>query len=115
MEMSDSELLAMAAKAAGYSVFQDPQSPGAQFERLLYLDIRGVKPWNPLADDGDALRLAVKLGLDVDISFEVTFIRHDAVNNIAIDHESDAYAATRRAIVMVAAEIGKNMVDTQKP
>ena len=23
------------------------------------------EPWNPLGDDGDALRLAVKLGLDI--------------------------------------------------
>lgn len=38
-------------------------------------------PWNPLTDDGDALRLAVKLGLTVDIDLDESWT--------AIDYTAD--------------------------
>ena len=67
--------------------------------------------WNPLTDDGDALRLAVKLWLEVDICQTGIAIR--TPNGIKVllseDDESDVTAATRRAIVRAAAEIGKAM------
>lgn len=49
--MTDRELLELAAKAAG--IKHNPSlSAACRGERIW---------WNPLADDGDALRLAVKL------------------------------------------------------
>lgn len=50
--MNDRELLEAAAKAAGIIVTDDM--------RALWLQA-GSSAWNPLTDDGDALRLAVKL------------------------------------------------------
>ena len=93
--MTDRELLELAAKAAGLSFWQE-------------------NSWNPL-DDGDALRLAVKLNIDV--FFHASRVEgHVAGGRIppvrAIEREDygdDPYAATRRAIVRAAAEIGRNM------
>lgn len=55
--MNDRELLELAAKAAGISP--------ATFDRRdvgWYQPDKGTTgPWDPLTDDGDALRLAVKL------------------------------------------------------
>lgn len=61
--------------------------------------------WDPLNDDGDALRLAVALGLVVDCS------RPSAGEPFKLFHfgqdgADDLNAATRRAIVRAAAEIG---------
>jgi len=71
--------------------------------------------WNPLDDDGDALRLAVKLNIDV--FFHASRVEgHVAGGRIppvrAIEREDygdDPLTATRRAIVRAAAEIGRNM------
>ena len=96
--MTDKELLELAAKAAGFSVWTD-------IDGNLYSGTSGTEVnWNPLTDDGDALRLAVKLGLWVhcgkcDVSIEGT--------RIEIPCGNDPYAATRRAIVRAAAQIGE--------
>ena len=103
---NDRELLELAAKAAGIK--------GAFFD---YRDKFGLvlengKTWNPLTDDGDALRLAVKLEIDVDhILGEVATICTNLKNMDFVyeDYRDDPYAATRRAIVRAAAEIGKDM------
>lgn len=79
--------------------------------------------WNPLADDGDALRLAVKLNLIIECmkgqSVARTFgskyggscdfpkAQPDGCKRV---HEPDQYAATRRAIVIAAASIGSAML-----
>lgn len=54
--------------------------------------------WNPLVDDGDALRLAAKLYL-----WEPIRLAHREVSA-----DVEIYAATRRAIVRAAAAIGKD-------
>jgi hypothetical protein len=69
--------------------------------------LRGLKVWNPLEDDGDALRLAVKLGMDIRIYG--TDVRVACCGVIAMEGPPDLYAATRRAITRAAAEIGRNM------
>ena len=90
--MTDRELLELAAKAAGCT--------------LGYEIIEDV--WNPLTDDGDALRLAVKLGVDVFGSSHYRMCEWD--EGVATEpSNNDPYAATRRAIVRAAAEIGKGM------
>ena len=89
--MTDRELLELAAKAIGKRLVPHEQAP--------MLDEEGAPHWNPLADDGDALRLAVKLGIDITRA-QVVFW----------DKEStDPNAATRRAIVRAAAEIAQEV------
>lgn len=99
---ADNELLELAAKAAGAEVNgfcgSDPHYA------MPIEDDEGTTfpPWNPLTDDGDALRLAVTLDIDV------TKVRH--AQNYKNDLlRMDKHAATRRAIVRAAAEIGKAM------
>ena len=102
--MGDRELLELAAKAAGIE-FNDKRvcypSPD------LYIGPKNGRGWwNPLTDDGDALRLAVKLRLDVCISV-CRVGGEDGWYNAEAD-EIGIEAATRRAIVKAAAEIGRN-------
>lgn len=110
--MNDKELLELAAKAANIDGLIKGTADGAVW---LFRDDNG-SPWNPLTDDGDALRLAVALGIKV---------RWHAVLNQALawpcaghtlevqengeDHAGDPFAATRRAITRAAAEIGRRM------
>ena len=113
--MTDRELLQFAAKAAGVR----GKYNGIACE--FYLEEWELDPanqgrswWNPLVDDGDAMRLAVKLGMCVDCvdgSMMVEFFVKDKIKHIGIEiYTDDPYAATRRAIVRAAAEIGKAML-----
>jgi hypothetical protein len=98
--VSDRELLELAAKAGGSGF------GGGYFWRS-----DGI-PWNPLTDDGDALRLAVKLGLTVAQLMsgrEVLVNDYDETVLIGEFHEADPDAATRRAITRAAAEIGAGL------
>ena len=113
--MTNRELLELAAKAAGYETIEYNDLRGSM------LDIRygrfeavwnGEDYWNPLTDDGDALRLAVKLRLDVMCRELGTHVDNELSYNSEISHD-DPYATTRRAIVRAAAEIGKNMEVTK--
>jgi hypothetical protein len=96
--MTDRELLELAAKAAGYEL--EPTTEGYP----LYISMFGL--WNPLEDDGDALRLAVKLNMHVGIQSVSIWRDGQEIINI-FDEDADPYAATRKAIVRAAAEIGK--------
>ena len=113
--MTDRELLELAAKAAGMKFKGSPTNPDGyqtQQDDPPY-GPRPWMPWNPLEDDGDALRLAVKLRMMVDdirVGHKENHIV--AVTKGACAYEwrdPDPYAATRRAIVRAAAEIGKAM------
>lgn len=105
--MDDRELLGLAAEAIGGEF-----DHGAE---CITMDGIEFKQWNPLEDDGDALRLAVKLGLLIDLmSIDGSAVTKPCVS--VEDSEglwevelcdSDPYAATRRAIASAAAEIGK--------
>jgi hypothetical protein len=66
--------------------------------------------WNPLKDDGDALRLAVQLGLLVNIDSGEVVEVCVAYPQIDVSERfgADKYAATRRAITRAAAEIGRD-------
>lgn len=90
IQESDRELL-----EAAYAAYR----PGENYIRLI--NDAGSDYWNPLTNDGDAFRLMVKC-----LPFyTVCYSREDyeACNQ-------DGLAATRRAIVRAAAEIGRNMV-----
>ena len=105
---TDKELLTLAAKAAEIVVEFDELS-GLYWLENQYSGIW----WNPLHHDGDALRLAVKLGLVIDYSDTkpatwVYLDNYDGVDAVE-QHGTDPYAATRRAIVRAAAAIGRAM------
>jgi hypothetical protein len=108
--MTDRELLELAARAACKDI--DPD----RFDEDFGFAIKDMaKHWNPLLDDGDALRLAVKLGLQIEINTRLlgdTLVISEFYDNVEC-HKSDPYAATRRAIVRAAAEIGKSMEVTK--
>lgn len=106
--MDDKELLELGAKAALIRVRWHPTNTMV----LVAENGEWTKEWNPLTDDGDALRLAVKLNLMVDIMSETrrTDVFGAGVKEYIYQlHGSDGGAATRRAIVMTAAEIGKTL------
>jgi hypothetical protein len=112
--MNDRELLDLAAKAAG---IQPVYCYESRRNCLLVGDKKSYVIWKPLTDDGDALRLAVKLNLDLWNCDNYKYIASGVVPNDnlfdALLHNEkkgkDAYAATRRAIVRAAAEIGRSM------
>ena len=110
--MSDRELLEMAAKAVGMTgcgLFWDEKSKCLWDGEGLFFD--------PLTDDGDALRLAVKLRLIVDTDYNIGAAAGSAFLDMDCCYEADnpkqfgadRNAATRRAIVRAAAEIGRGM------
>jgi len=111
--MTDRELLEAVAKAAEIEIVGVASRhivQGVGEDDLLVVNDRGGNSvWNPLTDDGDALRLAVKLG----ICFGPNFDGDKAVcfgpngNNIVEPMQPDPYAATRRAIVLAAAKMGE--------
>lgn len=104
--MNDRELLELAAKAAGY------ESQGMEDGRMYLFGIQDG--WNPLTDDGDALRLTVKLRLNLifeewdgaEYACAIPHRSHQGQDEVIDDDEN---AATRRAIVRAAAELGKAM------
>jgi hypothetical protein len=113
--MTDRELLELAAKAAGHELLWTcggiPVNTPTLFEGL-----GSDQVWNPLLDDGDALRLAVKLGIDIVVSVARPARsaacppdQIGAEHYLEEDHNDDPYAATRRAVVRAAAEVGKVM------
>lgn len=114
--MTDKELLELAAKAAGVNGGYSEPLRGIQRD---YMDARhGLCHtfWNPLTDDGDALRLAVKLNIAVQHHTEGYVVAWEGRKaGVLEDYEGDPYAATRRAIVRAAAEIGKSKEDKGRP
>jgi len=112
--MTDRELLELAAKAAGL------QEWGWMADTLTHVVNNQFVSWEPLTDDGDALRLAVKLQLTVanehvsagvayctDVDDNVFQVVRSGGNQSEVIAED--YAATRRAIVRAAAAIGETL------
>jgi predicted NUDIX family NTP pyrophosphohydrolase len=108
--ITDIELLELAAKAAGIDVKWVRNSGCFYYDR----NETGHEIFDPLTDDGDALRLAVKLRLRFKFSDEWavceegTYKKYGSIRAEELNIQ-DPYAATRRAIVRAAAEIGKGM------
>ncbi|MFT2180819.1 hypothetical protein [Pseudomonas aeruginosa] len=104
--MNDRTLLELAARAAGIDpVLAEPINFSTGVEYY----------WNPLTDDGDALRLAVKLRFEVQCYPGMASVIYDDgspdgdyLQQNPEKGQSDEQA-TRRAIVRAAAEIGKSM------
>lgn len=104
--MQDRELLELAAKAAGYA--------------LVWSSVEGIPPrkaddmetWNPLADDGDALRLACQLQFDLVLGHRgatVSLPGKKLIEELCHQDSGENLACTRRCIVRAAAEIGRAM------
>ena len=100
--MTDREMLELAAKASDKYQGEWSDKVGALRIREGHRWIE----WNPLTDDGDALRLAVKLKLTVKCG-DVWVGEYGP--RFVEDIADDPHAATRRAIVRAAAFIGEEM------
>lgn len=119
--MTDTELLEFVAKAEGRILtYRTPFIEGRESETLIV-------GWNPLMDDGDAFKLSVKLGLVVSAGHQTYTTDTDTwhawamteddmfYNSVEYSKSSgDAYAATRRAIVLAAVDMGKAFALTSR-
>jgi hypothetical protein len=106
--MTDRELLEAAAKAADIDLVPYVWNKGTGFDNEGFTVAgKGGLEWNPLEDDGDALRLAVKLGISFGLytGLAKTWASCGHHKSKLEYHGSDACAATRRAIVRAAAAI----------
>lgn len=120
---SDRELLGLATRAAGwklcgYSWIGENEDD----EECEILEAAFVKhhqeqelasKWNPLTDDGDALRLAARLNFRIDIQGGTVRIvdgldNEHCLSGVATNQE-DQMKVVRRAIVRAAAAIGEAM------
>ena len=126
--MNDRELLELAAKAADVELIPMQINNVAEQgdDRFIgYMTTTDGWPrgwFSPLTDDGDALRLAVKLKIDLrnfhsdEVAAQFKLPDQPGWSEHSEDRSTDPYAATRRAIVRAAAqltsasnEIGKEM------
>ncbi len=117
--MDDRTLLELAAKAAGIELVAPVERFIVQFEErhkggfIVRNSQGGDSAWNPLRDDGDALRLAVKLRIQITPGTynKDQFSAFRAAGGEAHEFWStlqDENAATRRAITRAAAAIGES-------
>jgi hypothetical protein len=102
-DMTDRELLEMAAKAACIA----PSDGGP----VVVYESSGVwladdKWWNPLTDDGDRYRLAKTL--DVRIHFGPAYVTYTAGGICGVVRWPEDEPDDAHAIVRAAAEIGKS-------
>ena len=127
-EMTEREMLVFAAKAYGLGsdsggfIWTESEYPRGSNTNGALWNYKGwhdtAELWNPLTDDGDALRLAVKLG----IGFRhraggdgstypglVTVFTGSFDLTEYVSQSGDEFSATRLAITKAAAEIGKRM------
>ena len=122
MKATDRLLLTAAAQAAGMTLLVEPwpDRPKGWFwcdhgnrGAGLY-ETPGHGFWNPLQDDGDALRLAVLLGFINPGQWPCP--GYGEADRMLIDSGTiDWYAATRRAIVVAAAaRAGSRAVGVKK-
>ena len=104
MSAPDFALLELAAKAAKLDYHVDHLDGCPKL-------VVGGSVWNPLCFDGDALRLAVTLQLHLGLENSVSSAWPAGLMFKAWatePHGSDAFAATRRAIVRAAAAMGSD-------
>lgn len=114
--MNTKELLELAAAAVGYEIDQDPPS-----EDGLWLLGDAPAWWNPIDDDGDAFRLAVKMRFRIECTDEgqvYIWLGEQLVwNQFALhtDNDQERAAATRIAIVRATAEIVQSRIGQNQP
>ena len=113
---SDRELLELAAKAAGLAYeWNSCASCGIQY---IPKGLTRYVDWAPLNDDGDALRLAVKLGFGISFGqyapldvYSVYISKVEGGDTLAVGciTDGDEFGVVRRAIVRAAAAIGRSL------
>ena len=116
---NDRELLELAAKAAKIdgryaSLDEFPDWMTVHDGEGVYYT--SSQAWNPLTDDGDALQLAIKLGMNIytghiKMIVELPSDGDDPAIQTSEPKLDDPCAAARRAIVRAAAEIGRSKND----
>lgn len=131
--MTDREMLELAALAYGFDVATVTSSNGAESTMICDLgdEILCEVDWNPRDDDGDSRRLEVKLGIKV-VPYPIyREEKHGVIasrkcwappegDNTCFGPEvierygDDPCAATRLAVLRVAAEIGRQMKEQSK-
>lgn len=141
MRVTDRELLELAAKAAGWTWWQSKhgywniKGPDCEeraaccgwlkFDSYTGRNLAEPTPadalievgFDPLEDDGDAFRLAIKLNMTLipndgcNMAFAHCEMISRGERNLPVyqSHNGDQCAALRRAIVRAAAEIGREM------
>ena len=117
--MTDRELLELAAKACGIMNYYEYDDSFGLVKHVVHgvphcgLDYSDC--WNPLSDDGQALRLAVRCNLGVSILpveeriVSVTIFKDPTLTIREKAADGDIFTATRRAIVRAAAVMGRNI------
>ena len=88
--MTDRELLELAAKAAGIKTSLHKETDS------LWID--GPRVWNPLTDDGDALRLAVKLGFLIEAAKQGLYALEMGLTETFHARQENAITTLRSAI-----------------
>lgn len=109
---TECELLELAARAAGLE-YHWVKVEGGQLMQASEPGSRSEESWNPLTNDGDALRLAVMLKLHIlhndpgEGALWVSAVLNKTMLHAAEEflNEAERPAATRRAITRAAAEI----------
>lgn len=113
--MTDRELLELAAKAAGLEFGHEVGQYAWQplYQCLARRNANGTDSlWNPLYNNGDALKLAVKLQFQITPGtynkdeFTVYKSATAEVHEYYAARVQNEYEATRRAIVRAAAKLG---------
>ncbi|GLO03321.1 hypothetical protein PPUJ13061_32190 [Pseudomonas putida] len=117
MSLTDRELLELAARAAGLKINQAFQAQRDAVvdpaKASLWID-DGSTAWNPLTDDGHALRLVVILRLQVVMHADWVEVLQDGIRMANATSEYFAgcmFATARAAIVRAAAEIQRREVE----
>ena len=108
---NDRDLLELAAKAAGYDVVWNEHWKCYQHRNPVPDKFGTVRhPWIPLTDDGDALRLAAVLEMEVSLGQCGGIVYRRRPMKESIEEISEDYmSAIRLAIVRAAAAIGEVM------
>ena len=115
---NEHQLLELAAKAAGIRYDAEKSTPveGRKWWGLWlsFFDEPGEfdrRHWNPLTDDGDALRLASALKLNIQQGEFSVCVNDEAEIDEAsfVPDESQRIYAIRESITRAAAEIGRHM------
>lgn len=101
MDDETKKMLELAAKAGGVWVDNSQNKNGWEWNWPI--------GWDPLEVDGDAFKLAVKLKLDLTHCHPPSIMASNGFISDFWGLGDDPYAATRRAITLVAAKIGESM------
>lgn len=116
--MTDREMLELAAKAAewqlcGYSwIGENEDDDECEILESAFVKTHPEQElatkWNPLTDDGDALRLAVILDISISLVAGAGSVMVSGASGVLCEQGS-GNESVRRAIVRAAAQIGKEV------